>query len=235
MNASDLASIQWTDHLRQHVPIARTGVDPEGIHQLRVALQHLRVWLVMHQKRPLARSVKDARSRLGRPRDLDVLLLRNPPSAFAGWLRLQRSTVDMDQALAPLLPLADEIQTLPALPRPRAWAMTRRWASDCVERAFLLDPANDETFHSLRRRLRRVRYGLEWLGEDPSMVKSLQGVFGAMNDAAVTRSFLDEWGGAVPEWRRRLDSELVEHRRRCRESWDASRELFIELSAGAGQ
>ena len=34
----------WLEHLERHLPVARLGGDPEGVHHLRVAAQRLRTW-----------------------------------------------------------------------------------------------------------------------------------------------------------------------------------------------
>lgn len=231
MQSSDLLSTTWCVHLRTHAPIARAGVDPEGIHQVRVALQRMRIWLRMHRKKRFARRLRDLRATLGAARDLDVLLLRDPPEPFAAWLRSQREALNLTPSLDVLPALADEVQALPGVPRPQAWAATADWAQDCLERAEALDPADDETFHTLRRRVRRVRYGLEWLGEDSEAVKRVQAVLGRMNDASVTLDHLTRWGGPAPEWADALEAELRSLRVEGQASWSRERSRFVEISA----
>ncbi|HEU4743256.1 MAG TPA: CHAD domain-containing protein, partial [Meiothermus sp.] len=40
-----IAPTRWLLHLENHLPVARKGADPEGVHQVRVAGRRLRVWL----------------------------------------------------------------------------------------------------------------------------------------------------------------------------------------------
>jgi CHAD domain-containing protein len=67
------------------VPAARAGADPEGVHQLRVAVVHLRVWLDMGGWRVLHDDLRWLRAIAARVRDLDVQLAGGGlPSAYAG-------------------------------------------------------------------------------------------------------------------------------------------------------
>ena len=123
----------WVRHLAKHLPIAREGKDPEGVHQIRVASRRLRVWLRMARLRVLVDDLGWFRDAASDIRDLDVLLADEQPEAFAAFLRRRRGPArkKLLQALnaprtdglvtalelLPPLPVADARRHLPALAR----------------------------------------------------------------------------------------------------------------------
>jgi hypothetical protein len=70
---------RWLDHLERNVPVARKRLDPEGVHQMRVALERLRVWTKLAGENELGDELRWIRRRLATVRDLDVRLEDGPP------------------------------------------------------------------------------------------------------------------------------------------------------------
>jgi inorganic triphosphatase YgiF len=85
---ADVSRVQlqaYLHDLRTFEPVARAGIDPEGVHKMRVAIRRLRTALRMlqeateaptHQLRQFRQQLKMLADALGEVRDLDVLLTR---------------------------------------------------------------------------------------------------------------------------------------------------------------
>lgn len=198
MSAAEAIPVDpWLEHLRQHLPIAREGSDPEGVHQVRVAAGRLRVWLELAGREVPDDDLRWLRKRADAVRDLDVLLEEDPPEAWAAWLRGER-----ERAREPWLEtfehprlagLLAALESLPPIPVERAaeglGALVRRVVRR--GRRARRREASDARLHDLRRALRRLRYGLDWLGRSEPVVKELQQAFGRVNDLSVTREWLE--------------------------------------------
>ncbi|MEW5743287.1 MAG: CHAD domain-containing protein [Myxococcota bacterium] len=220
---------RWLQHLEKHVPIALEGVDPEGIHQVRVAGRRLRVLMELGGHRALVGDLRWLVRALGRMRDIDVLtpLLSGDgsPTEEAGddgveaWLagltqdaRLEAHEVltsprleGLMQALRHLPPL-DEALARRTL---RTFADRVRKALDVAIHAKQSPEARVDAIHALRRALRRLRYARDWLDEDSRVLKDLQDALGAMCDLTALSRLLAELGIAegldVSRVRQRLD------------------------------
>jgi CHAD domain-containing protein len=217
----------WLRHLERHVPLARAGEDPEGVHQLRVAAGRLEVWLRMRGLRVLRDDLRWLRRAASRVRDFDVLLERELPAGFRAWVERERAQAHARMVAvldAPRVPAL--FAALPVLEPPSRRAgrryLERELAVAAGRGARLLRPrSSNEHFHSLRRSLRRIRYAREWLGLDSSEVKSLQDELGALNDAAAALANLERSGmqAQLRGWRAELAREAALAREQARSAW----------------
>jgi CHAD domain-containing protein len=206
---------------------ARIGSDPESLHQLRVASRRLRAFLaVAHDlvDSEWAAEIKAGMRDLGRAsndaRDLDVLLsslrdeidrldVRDRTAGAALVHRLEDERRNLHQALVAALDsgayqrvldqLALPVVPGPATPAPKLDALATRELHRLVARVRQLGkrPA-EEALHTLRIRVKRVRYATE-LGGEPSMKQTarviaaatrMQDILGAHQDAVVTEERL---------------------------------------------
>ncbi len=208
--------------------------DPEGVHQLRVAIRRMRAALVLFQ--PVLRRETTGRFNeelrrigqvLGKARDWDVLVGETLPAVDArgsekGWLDLLRERAGQWRAATQadarreldgpafttlLLGLAGWIEDgardpallgSAALRRPIAElgpALLGRMARKVARRGKRLKGGSREELHALRKSIKKLRYGFEFLAPlyPPAKVeavvhpcKKLQALLGRSNDAAVT-------------------------------------------------
>ena len=212
---SRIAADAWIAHLREHLPIAREGTDPEGVHQLRIAAGRLDVWLRLGGMRVLRDDLRWLRRGAAGVRDLDVLLQRPQPAPFAHALeqaRIEQRGV-LERVLAsPRLPaLIDALSSLSPLRRKRALKGLGRETAKVLRRGKkAVASGAPEDVHALRRAARRLRYGREWLGLGSRALERLQDELGAMADAATLLRHLERcpaWDGAA-ELRSRAEAEL---------------------------
>ncbi len=159
----------WLQHLRQHLPIARAGQDPEGVHQVRVAGRRLRVWLRLAGMRTLDDDLAWLVRSAGEVRDLEVLLQTEFPQAFREWAQSRLNTAR--EKLLPVLEskrlegLLQALSLLPPLGIADAEPRLGRFFAQVERRAALW--SQEERFdvlHALRRALRRLRYALSGWG-----------------------------------------------------------------------
>lgn len=186
----------WLEHLARHLPVARLGGDPEGVHQLRVAAQRLRTWLKLKGQRVLDDDLRWLRNGAGDVRDLDVSMSLVEPGPYLDDLRGRWSLAHLELLRlldSPRLPaLLGALQRLPPLRRERALRETRRWLRRTRRTGDRLDweHAPEDELHAFRRKVRRLRYALDWLGEPRKPVKDLSEALGDVNDLAVLRDRL---------------------------------------------
>jgi triphosphatase len=226
-------------HMLANMSAARIG-DPEGVHQLRVALRRARAALVLFQpllSREAGARFGDELRRMGRVfgqvRDWDVLVCETLPAveaegAEAGWLDLLRVQAELRRAAA----LADMRRELdgtgftnlllglaawtedgardpvllgdPALSCPileLAPTLLSRMARKVAKRGRKLEDASREELHKLRKSIKKLRYGFEFLAPlyPPDKLetvlkpcKKLQELLGRVNDAAVTPALAEQ-------------------------------------------
>lgn len=218
----------WLEHLRRHLPIAREGSDPEGVHQARAAARRLRVWLELAGMRALDHDLAWLVRGTGRVRDLEVMLSSPQPKAFAAWLEQE-----LREARAALLPVLGSPRTaallralsaLPPIPTPEAEARLPRLERRLRRKAALW--AREDTLgalHDVRKALRRLRYAREWLEHDTGDLKRLQDALGRVGDLGFTLAYLERFaqqGGKVsPAHGRRLAGDLQRALEGAREGW----------------
>ncbi|MBI5431617.1 MAG: CHAD domain-containing protein [Planctomycetes bacterium] len=184
---------RWLEHLNRHLPIARAGLNREGVHQVRVSAARLETYLRLAARRSLRDDLRWLRERASAVRDLDVLLERELPAPFAEWLVGERlvARAGLIEALESprLRALLEGWRWVPELAREDAAERRERLAVRAERRAHrALDPKSGaDAFHAVRRALRRLRYADEWLGRDVDALKALQESLGLLNDVSVAR------------------------------------------------
>lgn len=219
---------RWLLHLRQHLPLAREGSNPEGVHQVRVAARRLRVWLELAGMRVLEDDLAWLVREAGRVRDLEVLLSDEQPEAFARWLHKE-----LEAARAAFVPMLDSprmagllwaLPNLPPVPIPQAQARLPRFERRLRRRAATWAQEDSlEALHGVRRALRRLRYAREWLNHPTGDLKRLQDTLGQAGDLGFTLAYLqrfEQQGGKVAaSHKRRLENGLREAIEQARQSW----------------
>lgn len=220
---------RWLQHLLEHLPIAREGQDPEGVHQVRVAVRRLRVWLRLAGMRVLEDDLAWLVRAAGQVRDLEVLLQHpNLPIAFQKWARVR-----LEEARTGFIPVLDSprlvgllqaLSTLPALDGKAAEARLKRFLQQVERRAEeWRTKSSIESLHTLRRALRRLRYAREWLGQDSDTVKTLQEIFGQVGDLSFILNYLVAFeveGGKAPvRYRQKLEADLAEALAIAKQAW----------------
>jgi CHAD domain-containing protein len=236
--APAIAPLEWLRHLEEHVPVAREGSDAEGVHQLRVAAGHLDVWLRLAGWTVLRGDLRWLRHYASSVRDFDVLLAGSPPAAWVPWLRRRRAEARGRLVLvldAPRLPaLVRALSLVPPLAKAAATRGVAKLARRALKEAERLekDPRDLERLHALRRDLRRLRYGLEWIGEPTSELKRLQDAFGALNDLAVALRIVGEYRlrARLADWTRGLEGKLAAARDQALGVWVQERERVVALA-----
>ncbi|WP_337867366.1 CHAD domain-containing protein [Meiothermus sp.] len=220
---------RWLQHLLEHLPIARQGQDPEGVHQVRVAVRRLRVWLQLAGMRVLEDDLAWLVRAAGQVRDLEVLLQHpNLPVAFQKWARVR-----WEEARAGFIPVLDSprlagllqaLASLPPLEGKGAEARLERFTLQVERRAEEWRSEDSiESLHALRRALRRLRYAREWLEQDSAAVKALQEIFGQVGDLSFILNYLGAFeaeGGKVSvRYRRKLEADLAEALAVAKKAW----------------
>lgn len=191
---SDSESISpdsWLDELETQIALVREAGTASSVHQMRVAAGRMSVWLELGGRMPLRDDLRWLRRTAMRVRDADVMLATPRTDEWHARLAASRALdlLTTRRALATSRPRAILLGLAcvpwPSLERGRSGAerLARRAlrAGDGLAR----DERDSAPFHRLRRRVRRTRYALEWLGEDAREVKQLQDALGLFNDASV--------------------------------------------------
>ncbi len=222
------------DHLLRHLPLALSGEDPEGVHQVRVAGRRLEVYLYLLGFRVLRDDLRRLVRGAGRVRDLEVALSRPLPEGFSAFLReeLRRARGELAGLLASpwLEALVRALGVLPPLDRGRARKRLARLEARLGERFRELSRnPGPEALHAYRRALRRVRYAKEFLGAPTRWEKAAQEALGAFGDLEVLRGLLLAYlGGGQDLEARRF---LAEVERAREEAWRRALEaLDLELT-----
>jgi CHAD domain-containing protein len=252
----------WIEELRARAQTTSGDIDPESVHQVRVAAGRLSVWLELCGRRMLRDDLSWLRRSASRARDLDVVaetierslarvtasrrtlrdgdgpLHADPWAEWRAHLGRERasasSTLRQALASARLRGLVIALSRLPALDPERARRALRGFrrrverAESKLERA----PRDLAVLHRLRRAVRRLRYALEWLGQDAQTWKALQDELGELNDLAVCLRRLDADEPAAadgtPADRRasaqsEIESRIDERRARIVHHWSRMR------------
>jgi len=224
-----ISARDWIQHLRDHARLARAGTDPEGVHQVRVAAGRLSVWLEMSGRRMLRDDLAWLRSSASALRDLDVIDERLasyvrgaseldpstteiPGSPSPGELRdwherlCGEREVSRRNALRALTSarfgaLLAALSFVPELDQKTARGSLSRFRARIERAALKLErtPEKIETLHRLRRAVRRMRYALEWLGDDARALKELQEDLGELNNGVILLQHLEQAAADVHE------------------------------------
>ncbi|WP_117237801.1 CHAD domain-containing protein [Thermus sediminis] len=193
----------WVEHLEAHLPLALSGEDPEGVHQVRVAGRRLRAYLDLLGWRVLQDDLRLLVRRAGRVRDLEVALGGELPTGFR--VHLEAELGEARRTLRQLLlspwmgALLRALRHLPPLGKGARRGLARlesrleaRWGRLRAE------PTLDN-LHAYRRALRRVRYAKEFLGLSTKRERALQEVLGSLNDLGVMEGLLLAYLHAHPD------------------------------------
>jgi CHAD domain-containing protein len=221
----------WLNRLRSAIVEVRAGRDSEGVHRLRVALGHLRVWLGMAGQSTLRAELRQLRKAAGPLRDLDVRLAQKPPGAEARRIETQRSTLGREllTALEAAKSAVEAVAGLPALPTELVRAWTQVYAARVRLAGERWRPREGiAVTHAFRRQVRRLRYALEFLGAPTEGVAALQASLGTVCDSALARRALKH---GHRRYRRRLMRRQHEAARLARRQWKDLRRWFDRLAA----
>lgn len=165
--------------------LARAQIDPtaQEVHQLRVIGGRLRAWLSLGHYRVLHDDLRWLRQSAAAVRTLDVLLEKWPKAHDVTMAqRRARALTQLQRTLRSprVTGLIAALRVLPALSSRQAQEATRRLA-----RAALVKPlewSDADALHAVRRKLRRLRYALEWQHHPMRDLAALQRVLGDLND-----------------------------------------------------
>jgi len=198
------------EHLRDNLDAAVTDSDVEGVHQVRVATRRIASWLELAGRKSLRDDLRWLRRRAGALRDLDVLLARGdtPAALRRKWVTARiKAHRELSAAgrSARVAGLLESLAIMPPISMQDARARIPVIRGMVLRRGerFCDDPANTEALHRLRRGARRLRYALEWVGEDVKPLRRLQDVLGAANDAVVALAHVDREGDSPESMRYR--------------------------------
>lgn len=228
---------RWLNELEGRLTSLRERSDPEDVHQLRVATRRLAAWLRLGGLHVLRDDLRWLRQVAGAVRDIDVVLEIEGDPAWTRWLRSERRV--RHQALATALAsertagLVLALRSLPALTREQARDRLRRIAGRALEAGDELEAAPDdpERFHLLRRKVRILRYGLEWLEEKTGAFREFQEVSGLAVDRAMSLRLLEVYPQVEELAARRgqLEAEYAEQRHAALDAWAGLRERIQEM------
>jgi CHAD domain-containing protein len=179
--------------LAAQMPAARAG-EMEGVHQMRVALRRLRACLVLfapHLRRAEAAEFNDALRALGRvlgaARDWDVFCVETLPAALGGEAEELFGRASMERAAAHrrLVEVLEGPEPAALSARLAAWSGAEGTLARGAAGRRLVDAAGDlldrlarkvrrrsrhvgrldgEELHDLRKALKKLRYGVDFVG-----------------------------------------------------------------------
>jgi CHAD domain-containing protein len=215
----------WTEALERHARAARTQPDPETVHQLRVAAGRLSAWLRLARMRVLRDDLGWLRCSAAQLRDLDVLLERRGGEPWSASSARRREELAHELALAlatqRCAALLQALEFLPELEEARALERIPHLLERvhaCAREALEPDEPVLEELHRLRKRVRRLRYALEWLDREAPATKALQDALGDLRDTALAlRTASASGAGAEPL--AALQLELDDTQARVRRRW----------------
>lgn len=193
-----LDPVRWLDHLEDARARALAG-DAEGVHQVRVAVRRLRVWLSFKRRtRALDRELRWLGRALAPLRDLDVFgevltgEARAPLRADAE-AKATRA-LGSDRAAK----LVEALGALRWPRRERAERVLARFEEELDAQRSALTPGDGDQVHRVRRALRRVRYARDWLGHDARPLAAEQDTLGALCDLLALARFARDLGTPPP-------------------------------------
>ena len=228
----------WLSEVTAVAAAARRGKDPEAVHRLRVAIEHLRVWIVLAKRHEPRDDLGWVRRRMASVRDIDVHLALDPPDAVAALLRAERvhALRRLRRALRSdrFANAIAALRSIPPVPRATAKQGAARLARRTLERGERLGRRRRDwaSLHALRRALRRTRYALEWLDEPSTPLAALQRLLGDVCDrrALVERlERLERLGVEEHRYRRQLERACDAYTDVVLVSWPGVRSELNEL------
>jgi CHAD domain-containing protein len=227
----DIPLTPWLEKLRTLASATKEKLDAEAVHDLRVAASRLRVWLALSGMRVLQDDLSWLRRSAEPLRDLDVVFERLGSRTWARELGVRRELL-VDEFIATLSGsrvqgLLAALEVLPPLPAKSARKGTVDLKEDVERQGARAGRDEDdlEPIHRLRRRVRKLRYAVEWQGEECSRLEGLQEALGEVGDLATAHKHLTEIGtidGAEGD-RVEIESELAIQRNRAVTAWKRTR------------
>jgi CHAD domain-containing protein len=197
MEADAIPPEPWLTQLGEHVERLCDEGDSDTVHDMRVAAGRLSVWIEIAGRRALHDDLRWLRRSAARLRDIDVMLERDRPSTWVEILREEREQelVHLRSALETTRPraLIEALSCIPSPDKRTARSGTRHLVHRVLTAGHKMadDEQDPHVLHRVRRKLRRLRYALEWLQQDTQEVKKVQDAFGAFNDRVVELRHLD--------------------------------------------
>ncbi|MDP1828064.1 MAG: CHAD domain-containing protein [Archangium sp.] len=192
-----LDATAWLTHLDDARTLALAG-DVEGVHQVRVALRRLRVWLGFKGHDSLQEELRWACGELALLRDLDVfgevLTSEALEELRPGAVEAAAEALGSERWLA----LRQRLTAVRSPKRARAKRTLPKLEKKLEQLRRALPPGDGEALHRLRRQLRRVRYAREWLGLGTSDLGAEQERLGALCDLLALSNFATRLGVEVP-------------------------------------
>lgn len=212
--------------------------DPELVHRVRVSSARLRTRVELVGARMLRDDLRWLRKSAAALRDLDVLVERAHPEPWARWLEHRRA--EERSAFLATLASARAKGLLTAIEDASSADGDEDGARERIERLreralrsarHLEDPkAADSAFHDLRRRLRRLRYALEWIDADAKPLEDVQAELGALNDHTTALRELERspLAASLAAKRAALERDLAPRRARALKAWKAAKAWIEE-------
>jgi CHAD domain-containing protein len=228
----------WLEQLETHIATLRERSEPEEVHQLRVSTRRLATWLRLGDLHVLRDDLRWLRRVAGAVRDIDVVLEIEGDPTWTRWLRSERRVKRQELTAA----LGSErtagvlvaLHSLPAVPRDQARERLSRLAGKALAAGEELEAAPDdpERFHLLRRKVRTVRYGLEWLDQKTGAFREFQEVSGLAADRALSLRLLSAYPDveALAARRGQIESEYAERRHAAVEAWSGLRQRVRDMT-----
>ncbi len=228
---------RWLGELESRLEALRESGVPEDVHQLRVATRRLAAWLRLGRHHALRDDLRWLRRVAGAVRDIDVVLEIEGDPTWSRWLRSERRVrrqalqiaIDAERTAGLLLAL----HSLPPVPTATARARLSRLAGRALEagEALEAEPENVERFHALRRKVRVLRYGLEWLDEKSGAFREFQEVSGLAADRALSLRLLAIYPQVdeLAARKNQLETEYADRRHAALAVWPALRERIREM------
>ena len=226
-----LSPSPWIEALERHVRATRLAPAVENVHQLRVAAGRLAVWLRLARRHALRDDLDWLRQSAAPVRDLDVLLARHGGESWSAPLADERAAAARELALALASPrmqgLLQALQYLAPIPEREAEKRNAKFRARYLasaEETLEVEAPDIDALHALRKRVRRLRYALEWLGHESSAEKALQDALGLLHDSAVAGARARATGAAGAGARELREQEYVADLARVRELWRATQQ-----------
>lgn len=223
---------RWLGALETSLAALHERSAPKDIHDVRVATRRLGAWLQLGGRHVLRDDLRWLRQVAGAVRDIDVVLEIEGDPSWSRWLRSERrvrvqslrSALDAERTAGLLLAL----RSLPPVARDSGRDHLRDMAARALAAgdALAAAPEDPERFHLLRRKVRILRFGLEWLDEKARALREFQDASGAAADRAVSLRLL----AGYPERdqlavrRAQLEVEYAGYRQAALDIWPPLRE-----------
>ncbi len=189
------------EELRRWLAVARDGLSPEAVHEVRVTGRRLRAFLMLGGHHVLVDDLRWLVGSLGRLRDLDVALELPvaAPGPFQAWLVAERSAEAQEAARLLARPrveaLVMALGRVPRVSKRRAHRALARLDAKLIEAQETAGrDVTIDRLHELRKAVRRTRYAREWLGEDESALQRTQALVGEACDLKLLERLLLEFG-----------------------------------------